>query len=56
MPCMDISLILIYDISSVFLEPEIAMKVILDPKMCVFRLNTIIPIQLHFQKYTVTVK
>ena len=32
--CMVIALILIYDIYSALLEPEIAMKVILDPKMC----------------------
>ena len=32
--CMVIALILIYDISSALLEPKIAMKVILDPKMC----------------------
>ena len=32
--CMIIALILIYDISSALLEPKIAMKVILDPKMC----------------------
>ena len=32
--CMIIALILIYYISSVLLEPKIAMKVILDPKMC----------------------
>ena len=32
--CMVIALILIYDISSALLEPTIAMKVILDPKMC----------------------
>ena len=31
--CMVIALILIYDIYSALLEP-IAMKVILDPKMC----------------------
>ena len=32
--CMVIALILIYDISSALLEPKIAMKVILDPKIC----------------------
>ena len=32
--CMVIALILIYVISSALLEPKIAMKVILDPKMC----------------------
>ena len=31
---MVMPLILIYDISSAFLEPKIAIKVILDPKMC----------------------
>ena len=31
---MVIALILIYDICSAFLEPKIAKKVILDPKMC----------------------
>ena len=31
---MVIALILIYDISSALLEPEIAMKVILDQTMC----------------------
>ena len=31
---MVIALILIYDISSALLETKIAMKVILDPKMC----------------------
>ena len=44
-----IALILIYDISSALLEPNMAMKVILDPKMCEFKLNTIIPVQLHFK-------
>ena len=32
--CMVIALILIYDISSDFLGPKIAMKVILNPQMC----------------------
>ena len=32
--CMVNALILIYDISSAFLGPKIAMNVILDPKMC----------------------
>ena len=44
---MVIALILIYDISSALLEPKIAMEVILDPKKCEFKLNTVIPIQLH---------
>ena len=48
--CMVIAPIFIYDISSALLEPQVAMKEILDPKMCEFRLNTIIPIQLHFKK------
>ena len=48
--CMVIALIHIYDISSALLEPKIDMKVILDPKMSEFRLNTIIPIHLHFKK------
>ena len=32
--CMVIALILMYDISSALLGPKIAMKLILDPKMC----------------------
>ena len=32
--CMAIAITFIYDISSALLEPKIAMKVILDPKMC----------------------
>ena len=31
---MVIALIIIYDYSSALLEPKIAMKVILEPKMC----------------------
>ena len=49
---MVIALIHIYDISSALLGPKIA---ILDQKMCEIRLNTIIPIQLHFQKKAVTI-
>ena len=32
--CMVIAVILSYDIFSALLEPKVAMKVILDPKMC----------------------
>ena len=46
--CMVIALILIYDIYSALLEPKIAMKVILDRKMCEIQPIMIIPIQLHF--------
>ena len=49
---MVIALILYYDISSALLEPKIAMKVSLDPKMCEFILNAIILILLHFNKNT----
>ena len=52
---MVIALIIIYDISSALLGPKIAMKVILDPKICDILANTIIPIQLHFKKNMVTV-
>ena len=48
--CMVISLNLIYDISSALLEPKIAMKVILDPKMCRNLANTIIPNSAPFSK------
>ena len=53
--CMLIALILIYDISSALFGPKIAIKVMLDPKMWKHLANTIIPIQLHFQKNTMTV-
>ena len=52
---MVIAIIVIYDTSSAFLEPKIAMKVVLEPNMCEFRLNMIIPIQLHFKKNMMTV-
>ena len=53
--CTVIALFLIYDIYSALVEPTIARKVILDPQNVYNLAKTIIPIQLHFQKNTVTV-